>query len=174
MKPLIYTISLIALGLSTSAFTQSIQDEPSPRYNLKGEPQTGSNIGHQNVIGSKIPLNKRYAELTSEEKQALKKQFPAMAENDEPPFPLYGLGKIYKDIAAVQGKLLSSGEIRIDIEIDENGEGVTARVIKSPDQDATQYIASVLMLEKYKPAICDGKPCKMFYPFSFQLTKKLL
>jgi hypothetical protein len=41
------------------------------------------------------------------------------------------------------------------------------KAIGSPSPEMTQFAASVLLLTKFKPAICGGQPCKMDYPFRF-------
>jgi len=32
----------------------------------------------------------------------------------------------------------------------------------------TKFESSVLLLTKFKPAVCAGKPCKMQFPFRFK------
>jgi len=40
--------------------------------------------------------------------------------------------------------------------------GVNAR-------EMSNYVASVLMMAKYKPAVCGGQPCTMQFPFKLKL-----
>lgn len=49
--------------------------------------------------------------------------------------------------------------------IDAHGNAIAVEVFKSPDPQMTKAMAGVLMLEKYKPAVCGGSPCQMQFPF---------
>jgi len=53
----------------------------------------------------------------------------------------------------------------IFVDIDAAGVPSNASVIKSPDPQLTRAVAEVLMLTKFKPAVCRGKSCAMGYPF---------
>jgi hypothetical protein len=37
-------------------------------------------------------------------------------------------------------------------------------VLQSPNEQVTKFMASVLLLTKFKPALCRGQPCKMGFP----------
>ena len=112
-----------------------------------------------------IPLNRRYSELTRDQQAILKSRYEAIAENDEPPFPVDGLEPLFAAISKGQQKSLAQGVMEIQVEIDANGDAKAARVFQSPDADLTRFAASVLMLSKYKPGVCAGTPCAMAYPF---------
>jgi hypothetical protein len=96
-----------------------------------------------------------------------------MPESDEPPFPSKGLKEIYQWVSKAQQKLLVSGLLDIELEIDEKGQAQTVKVYKSPDEKMTQAIAGILMAQSFKPALCQGVPCKMSYPFmiDFKLVR---
>ena len=55
----------------------------------------------------------------------------------------------------------------IFIDVDATGKAASASVIKALalDPDMTLAVAQILMLTKYKPAICSERPCAMGYPF---------
>ena len=46
-------------------------------------------------------------------------------------------------------------------------------VFESPDPEITRVAASVLMLSKFKPAVCAGRPCAMQFPLEVNLRKVL-
>lgn len=119
---------------------------------------------------SSIPFNKKYAELTVEQKRLFKSQYDAMDEADEPPYPIGGLKDIFDPIARGQSSILQHGEVSVDIEIDAAGAAVTARVLKSPGPLASQLVAGVALLAKYKPGICRGTPCAMSFPVRVNLV----
>jgi len=168
------------VAIATVLLTQALSsgpllaaEEPRQSYSIKeGEPSTGSNIKRNIVDGSVVPLNKRYAELTPEEQALVKSQYEQMGPNDEPPFPLNGLGPIYKAIAAGQDKFVVTGKMVLLVSVDSKGDATSVSVLSSPDPEMTQFAASVLMLQKYKPALCDGTPCAMQYPFRISLKKR--
>lgn len=165
---------LTSVLVTTSLMAQN-QDAAAPeRYSIKqASPTTGTSIPRDLVKGGLIPLNRRYAELTPEQQRLLKSMYEAIAENDEPPFPVDGLESIYSLITKGQAKFLARGPMEIHVDIDANGDAKAVRIFQSPDDDLTKFAASVLLLTKYKPAICGGAPCAMSYPFSMIFSVSL-
>lgn len=144
---------------------------PAPRYTLKQyDPDTGSNIRRDTVSGSAIPLNMKYADLTAEQQGWLRAQYEDMAAEDEPPFPANGLGPIYKAISVAQQRFPARGPLTLYVDVNSQGEATAVSVFQSPDPQLTQAVATVLMLEKYKPAVCKGTPCAMQFPIRTLLT----
>ena len=138
---------------------------PPAQYFIKQEQaSTGSNIPRRVYQGSEIPINRTFAQLTSEERQLVKSQYESIADGDEPPFPANGLRPIYDAIAKIQGKLLVTGLLSMHADIDATGTVTGVSVYRSPDQKLTEAAATVLMLTKFKPAVCGGNPCKMAFP----------
>ena len=140
---------------------------PPARYDIRQDvPTTGTHIPRRVFTGSPIPINRRYAELTPDERRLVKSQYEAMAEADEPPFPVDGLEAVYAAVAKVQKTLLVTGELAMEVEVDSQGQASAVRVLASPDPKFTQAVASVLMLTHYKPAVCGAKPCRMSLPIN--------
>jgi len=166
MGVLVRVLIGVALTVGLAPFARAGGELPPPRYELKQEmPITGSHISRRAVWGSEIPINRSYSELTLDEQRVVKSRYESMAPGDEPPYPANGLMPIYEAVREVQRKLAAEGNLTMFIEVDERGEAISVSVIKSPDPKLTQALASVLMLTKYKPAICGGVPCRMGYPF---------
>lgn len=155
------------LVLAISHSTAIAQDAAPPaRYSIKqASPSTGSNIPRNDVTSGAIPLNRRYSELTREQQAILKSRYEAIAENDQPPFPVDGLEPLFAAMSKGQQKFLARGVMEIQVEVDANGNAKAARVFQSPDADMAKFAAAVLMLTKYKPAVCAGVPCAMAFPF---------
>jgi hypothetical protein len=103
--------------------------------------------------------------LTPEEKQWVKSQYEPMGESDEPPYPLHGMRTILEAAAELQKKLYVKGSLSLAVTIDAQGKPIAVEVLTSPDTEMTKAMAKVLMLEKWKPALCKGSPCQMQYPF---------
>ena len=143
-----------------------------PRYVIRQDrADTGSNIRRPIATGS-IPFDKRYDELTPEQKEAVKSQYQKLGPRDEPPFPVNGLATVYKAIATAQQYLHTNGNLSVFVEIDPKGEPKSVSVLESPDPKMTKAVASILMLEKYKPALCDGTPCAMSFPVRLALEMR--
>ena len=149
-----------------SAAARAADELPPPLYWVKHEePKIGSHIPRRAVWSSDIPINRRYAELTPEEQAIVKSKYESMGPGDEPPYPIDGLVRVFEAVRSVQGKLYPEGKVSMFIEVDAQGQAVSASVMTSPDPKLTQALASILMLTKYKPALCAGVPCQMGYPF---------
>jgi tetratricopeptide (TPR) repeat protein len=147
------------------------------RYTIKqDEPTTGSHIRREQIISS-LPLDKRYSELTNEQRNAVKSQYEQMAEDDEPPFPVNGLGPVYKAISEIHKKIVLrdryglgvSGPLAMHIQVDSQGNATSVSVYQSPDPEMTKSAATIAMLTRYKPAMCGGQPCAMVFPVRMQL-----
>ena len=152
-----------ALACPQAAWSDEVL--PEAQYFIKQErPTTGSNIPRRIYQGSDIPINRTYAQLSSAERQLVKSQYEAMADADEPPFPAEGLKPIYDAIAKVQGKLLEKGLLSMHADVDASGLVTGVSVYQSPDPIVTQAAASILVLTKFKPAVCGGTACKMVFP----------
>ena len=139
---------------------------PPAIYAIKQDvPSTGTNSPRKVATSSEIPLNRRYGELTPAEQGLVKSRYEAMMPLDEPPYPIDGLLPLFNAVRKVQDAVLAQGELSMFVDIDAQGQATSVSVMKSPDPKLTQAVASVLMLTKYKPALCRGQPCSMGYPF---------
>lgn len=148
------------------------QDQPRPQHSLRqDDPSTGTNIKRAIVMGGIVPYDKRYAELTPEQQAAVKALYEQLGPNDEPPFPVDGLAPIYKAVAAAQQKLQVTGGLTMAVQVDPQGDATSVEVLRSPDPRMVQFVAAVLMLQKYKPALCNGSPCTMQFPFRMEFRR---
>ncbi len=140
---------------------------PVLQYSLKEDmPATGTNVRKAIASGGGLPFHKTYAELTPDEKQNLSLLYPALEEGDEPPFPAHGLKHVYGALSALYGKLRTSGHLILYVNVDSEGKATSVSVVSSPSPELTKYAAAVVMLEKYKPAVCGGKPCSMAFGYN--------
>lgn len=115
-------------------------------------------------MGGTVPFDKTYAQLTPQEKATFKLSYNNMPEADEPPYPKFGLGNIYKALAKVQRHFLESGQVEMYVTIDSTGAPVNVEVYKTPSAEIGKIFAEVLLKTEYKPAVCAGKPCRMEFP----------
>jgi len=147
---------------------------PPARYELRQDmPTTGSHMLRRIAQASLVPLNRTYGQLTVEERRVLRSQYESMPEGDDPPFPVDGLAPLYEAIAKIHQQLLVRGTLSMHADVDADGKVTAVSVYKSPDPALTRAAANVLMLTKFKPAVCGGVPCKMAFPLRVNLTVDL-
>ena len=164
-------VSCAAVAGFMASSTWAAGELPPPVFAIKqAVPTTGSNIARRVVTSSQIPINRRYGELTREEQDVVKAGYEAMMPLDEPPYPADGLVPMFEAVREIQRKLLAQGELTMFVDVDPQGRATSVSVLKSPDAKLTQAVANVLMLTKYKPAVCGGQACRMSYPFRMTFT----
>jgi hypothetical protein len=162
--------ALLALLLVYGA---SMAGEPSAdagKFSLKIDEPTSSKIRWNRIQGSSLPFDKAYADLTEDQKRIVRGQYEPMLDGDEPPYPIRGLGPIYKMIGAAQQKLRVEGPITLVVDVDSLGNATSVTAYGDPDPKMTKYLTRLVLLEKYKPAICQGKPCSMQFPFDITFS----
>jgi ribosomal protein S13 len=135
-------------------------------------PSVGTNLTKEIVKAGTIPLNKRYDELTTEQKQTLRDEYDSMPVTDEPPFPVKGLYPIYKAIGTAHEalELQFKGPLNINVLVDSEGNPKSVNVMESPNEDVTKAAVYALMHQQYKPAVCAGQPCAMQFPLHADLV----
>ena len=132
---------------------------------------TGTLIRKEMRWSSKIPLNKTYGELTPEQKAELHAMYESLPPGDEPPFPLEGMKPIFSAIKKGQEKLLAKGVLSVAVTVGPDGKAMQVVDLGSTKNlEMTQFAATVLMMTKFKPAVCAGKPCIMQFPLNLKLT----
>jgi hypothetical protein len=129
-------------------------------------PETGSNI-QKAAVYWRVPIDKRYEELSSGEKQLVRDEYVRLGARDEPPYPRDGMTPILADVARIQLRNLSTGPVHLAVRVDARGEPQGVAVLKSSDRAVDQAVAYTLMHTRYKPAMCDGAPCAADYSFRY-------
>jgi len=162
--------SMATLLLALAA-TSAAQDAPAKRYSLKEDSSYfGTRVRRDVVEDSRVALDKPYDQLSADEQAYWKSQYEGIGPNDEPPFPRYGLKRIYAAIAEIQRKLRVEGKLAIFVAVDATGKATSVEVIASPDRDVTRYVSQVLVLESFRPASCGGMPCAMQFPLRVEFV----
>jgi hypothetical protein len=120
---------------------------------------------------SKIPLSKTYAEFTPNEKADFLALYEAMGPGDEPPFPIEGIKPIFSAVKKAQFKIKARGELNFAVSVGADGKATKVEDYGSSNKpEMTQLAGSILLMTKFKPAVCGGKPCAMQFPFRLRLT----
>ena len=175
----IKTFIRVCLAFSMFSFAHMSQAQtsttlPSPIYQLKeDEPAVGSNIKRRATPDFIIPINRRYHELTKEEKAKFNTLYSDLDAGDEPPFPENGLHDIFRVIRKLRDFDTSIGELKISTLINEKGEAELVKVYGVPQGHMMQIITNALVVIKYKPALCQGEPCKMEFPLHLEFPLSL-
>jgi hypothetical protein len=172
-KPIcVLVIHVFALLLYwSSASAQYTSPMPRSYSSPQTQSRTGTNLKVRLAIGD-IPLDKRYSELTQEQKNKFKSQYQSMPDDDEPPFPINGLDSLYKPIIEAMQSLRLEGLLDLVVEVDPTGKAKDVSVRKSPGSEVTQVATTALMSQMYKPAVCSGKPCASVFPLQADFTRR--
>lgn len=134
---------------------------------------TGTILRKQLTWNSNIPLNKTWEQLTPEQKAQLISLYESMAPGDEPPFPIDGIRPVFNSIAKGQRIVRARGTLNMVVNVSPEGkalEVIDLGGVAGPNaREMTQFAQSVLLMTKFKPAVCAGKPCKSQFPFQLAL-----
>ncbi len=180
--------ALLACG-STGAMAQISTDNPlanngagnpagngATRLTNEATSKTGTIIRKDLVWNSKIPLNKKYGEFTPEERAELHALYESMPPGDEPPFPAQGLKPIFNSIKKGQQIVKARGTLNLVVTVGPDGKATEVADMGGVGgvnaNEMVNYAGSVLLMAKYKPAICSGKPCKSQFPFVLDLKMR--
>jgi len=167
-----YAIACISLfGAITIANAQS---DPAARYSLRPEHRPFTNNDFAEAL-SKTSINRSYDQLPAAERQRLRDQYVGMREDDEPPFPRDGLEPLLDAVLRAYGRLAQkqiAGTLDIEVIVDADGNATTVNAYKSPNGQLLSVVASIAMLTKYKPASCEGVPCRMSFPLRLEFVLK--
>lgn len=171
-----FIMSISAVMLMTSAATALADSESlqSPQYIVKqAEPSLGSRLRREVVRSTDIPVNRRYEQLTNEEKQMLLKKYDSFDNADEPPFPKDGLLPVLRDIITGlrNGRIDTEGNLKLYVWVDASGKPTKVEQVSTPNGDLTDVASTILMLHKFKPALCKGTPCAMKFPFEVRFSR---
>lgn len=162
--------TLCTLLLTYTALA-SAQSEPKPEFVIKEDQAvTGSYIRRNEVSGGQVPMNVPYEQLSPADRQILHSWWEKVNDGDEPPFPLAGLKAIIDPIRKGQRQLGDTGELFIVATVRADGSVSNVALFDSPSDAMTQFAARVLLLTKFKPAKCAGKPCQMDFPFRMNFS----
>ena len=169
-----------ALSLSTTtAWAQSSNDTMSSMPSNRGSTsqnytaatsETGTILKKDIRWTSKIPLNKTYGEFTEAQKAELNKMYESIKPGDEPPFPEQGIRPIFNSIKQAQHVLQARGELDLAVTVGPDGKAIKVEDFSTTrSTQMTELAQQLLMLTKYKPAVCSGQPCTMQFRFQQKL-----
>jgi hypothetical protein len=121
-----------------------------------------------------VPPNLPYDKLSEEQQATVKRWFPALAPGDEPPYPLHGPAPFYQTVQRIVSATGQQGSISVYVLVDKDGKTASVTTV-GQDKDGlppevSKAVGMAAGLVAYKPAMCDGQPCEMMYPYRLALT----
>ncbi len=134
------------------------------------EEQLSSHIPRDAVTGLSVPAKLSYDKLTPAQQWTVKQPYRILLDEDEPPYPAHGSGVVINAFQEVQEKMWADGDFELTVLVGADGKNESVDIIKAPDAKLGELAASILMLSKFKPAVCAGKPCAMRYPLKLRLA----
>lgn len=140
-------------------------------YRIMGDPAAGSKFRPVEVE-SGIPFDKRYSELTDAQKDLFRANYGVLKKTEHPPFPVKGMESIYKPLIKAHTKVSRGGTLFAVAMVDEKGKVANVAVYESPADAMTEMAQAVLLSTEFDPAVCDGNPCQMEFPFEFKLRDR--
>jgi hypothetical protein len=147
---------------------QCIAQTSTPEHSIKeDEPPLGSRIRRDEVGSTRLPVNRTYQELTPEERAYVNSWYEHVAPGDEPPFPLNGLRSIFDVVRKGQERLLVTGKLYLVATVEPTGKVSTVKAYDSPSPEMVKFASEVLLLTKFKPAVCAGRTCRMDFPLFY-------
>jgi hypothetical protein len=162
-------IGLAIAGLCMVGATTALAAEPPATYDIK-EDTTGT-LFKRSVIKGDVPFDKRYDQMTPEQRQRIKDRYEAMAPDDEPPFPADGLAPMMKSLLQAARAFQVEGRLEIEATIGPDGAAREVTFIRAPQNAQFKAtMTSLLMSTKYKAAVCGGKACVMGFPLQVNIV----
>ena len=167
MTPLRPVLAAASLLLAAAAMAA---DEPATYGIKEAMSSTGSVIKRDMITGS-IPFDKRYDQMTPEQRQRVRDRYENMPPDDEPPFHADGLAPMMKALQKAASSFRVSGPLELVADIAPDGTPRKVDVLRAPDDPQfRQFAMALLMATKYKPALCGGRACAMGFPLQANIV----
>jgi hypothetical protein len=159
------TMARVGAALALSMATAAVAAD---QYALREDaPVIGTNIVRAAVVWP-VPINRRYEELSSEQRHIVRDDYVTLASGDEPPYPAEGMAAVLREVAKIQSQEMASGLLHLAVRVDASGHPRGIAVLASPSQAIEQSVAIALLDAAYKPGKCDGKPCDSDFSFKYR------
>ena len=114
-----------------------------------------------------VPFKLTYAELSASQRAVVRENYPLLHEEDEPPYPIKGEQAMTSLVIQATQLRESLGNLSARVTVAPNGMPRAVTVFESPDPEMEKFLIHVIMNERYKPGLCAGKPCEMFFFYSY-------
>ena len=140
-------------------------------YGIKENTAATGTLLKRNVVTGNVPFDKRYDQMTPEQRQRIKDRYEAMPPDDEPPWPADGLTTIMKALLQGASLLHADGPLEAVATVGPDGVARQVEFVKAPDNPQFRaFVTSLLTVTRYKPAVCGGKACVMGFPLQVNIV----
>ena len=119
---------------------------------------------------SQVPFKLSYEQLSVSQRAMVREEYPLLHEEDEPPYPLQGFQSITRSLIQAQDLRRTAGKLSARVTVGANGMPREVTVFESPEPEMVKFLTHVMLNERYKPALCAGKPCEMFLFVDYKLV----
>lgn len=137
-------------------------------------PGTGSSASERETPFAPGHLELGWEALPAAVRQAVRRGYPALPERDEPPYFLAGAGRKLNDEFVqyynTYARKMPEGVVLVYVTVGADGTPTAAKLYRTPHPDLGRFVSMALMMQRFKPALCAGKPCEMIYPFAFKFV----
>jgi hypothetical protein len=139
-------------------------------YNVPGNfPQEGSRIRPMISIVA-VPPAASWEQLSVAERNVVKARSGLLlAPGDEPPYPVKGAQAMSRLVSEIRGQYEFAGNASVYVTIGSDGKPTSARMIGKVPAEMGRLLSAAAMRLAYKPAMCDGTPCEMIYPYKYKM-----
>lgn len=141
------------------------------RFSLKDEqPATGTHLRRDSAIGF-APMDAGWQALTPEQQNLVRSAYPALDDGDEPPYPLNGTRALYGNFAKLYRKFTDyRGDALVHVTVDAEGKPSSVSTYGVKHAEFARALSAIILLQRFKPALCAGTPCAMLYPIRFSFV----
>lgn len=116
-------------------------------------------------------FNADWLGLTMPQRRVVRARYGNLPTTYEPPYPINGLGALVEDIRVYAEHWGWKGKFSLDIVVNAGGAVTGVSVFEAPTDKAKEYAASVAFNAKFKPPMCEGKPCEMVFPINIEIVQ---
>lgn len=167
-------------GRETAVIDGRVPDRPAApvakaSYTLKEDQLRTSTLILRDVARAiPVPPDLGYDKLSEQQQATVKSWFPALAPGDEPPYPVKGPAPFYQTVQRIISATRQQGDITVYVLVGKDGKPVNVTTVGQDKQgippEVSKAVGMAAGLIAYKPAVCDGQPCEMMYPYRLALT----
>jgi hypothetical protein len=139
-------------------------------YVLKDAPRIGSHLASDRAT-SPVPPLATWAQLTEPQKNRVRAPYLALERGDDPPYPLHGRRELFQLIQRLTEKhegIVGTASVLVTIGAD--GKAKNGSVYAGTNPALGKLMLQTMMVQKYKPASCQGVPCEMGYAVDLDYT----
>lgn len=142
------------------------------RYAIR-EPAAGTHLG-RTAVDAYLPPGAGWDALSDAQKNTVRANYPALEAGDEPPFPARGEGPLFKAVSLINDTLgAETGYLGVNVLVGKDGQAIRVTTYGQPSPELVKAVSNLVLIERYKPALCRGEPCEMIYPVRFNFSVDL-